>query len=163
MGGKAEGGMRVSWQDGMKIAMEIIDELKKVPGVERVEIAGSLRRQKPDVGDVDLIVLVKDRVELDKKMTEWWGLQKNGKAKHSGLIKQVQIDVNVADEENFGGMWMFSTGSATLNIAQRALAKTMGLKLNEKGLWKGEERVAGRTEEEIYEKLGIEWLSPEKR
>lgn len=167
MGGAAKGGRRVSWDEGMAIAGEVLKWLK--PLLKKAEIAGSLRRGKPEVGDVDLVVMAKDRVtgyaEVNAVLGSKFGWQIGDptKAKHSGLWGGVQIDVAIATKGDWGAKLMFLTGSWQWNVKQRVLAKRKGLKLNEKGLWDEESRVAGATEAELYAALGMKFVEPRDR
>lgn len=160
MGGLSENGRKISLNEAEKIADEIKNWL--ADSIEKIQVVGSVRRKKDLVGDIDLVVIEKNG-KLAQKLAEKWGYQKNGKPRRSGLWNGVQIDINVADEENFGAMLMFTTGSWQLNVEQRKIAKSKGLKLNQYGLWKNGERIAGKTEEEIYEMLRLEWLGSTDR
>lgn len=184
MGGAACGGRRASLEEGRAIGHEILAWLTAEGAIVRGEIAGSIRRGKPEVGDVDLVVIRAEEVlgkpTLDDLLGPKWGWQKPKrksdppKAKKSGLWNGVQVDVNPIDEGGFGAMMMFATGNPQLNIVQRLKATQMGLKLNEKGVWRltvpGAEkepsawvRIAGKTEEEVYAALELEFLTPERR
>jgi DNA polymerase (family 10) len=74
-----------------------------------------------------------------------------------------QVDLRVVPREDFGAALLYFTGSKEHNVMLRAKAKRLGLKLNEYGIYRGEKRLGGRSEEEIYKVLGMEWLAPEKR
>jgi len=173
VGGKMMGGRRVSRAEGEAVAKMAFEELSLL--LERFEVCGSIRREKEEAGDVDVVVLPRPgkEKELEERLREVFGSQKNGKPKHSGLIDDVQVDVNVAGPENWGAMWMHATGSKEWNVLQRARAKKMGLMLNEKGLFertmddKGKpvagRRVAGATEMEVYKALGMEFRTPRDR
>jgi DNA polymerase (family 10) len=96
-------------------------------------------------------------------MKEKFGEQKNGKPARSGVVEGVQVDVLATDEEGLGAALCHFTGPAELNVQQRAIARARGFKLNEKGLWRGEVRIAGRTEEEVYAALGMTFILPQMR
>jgi len=167
MGGMAMGGKRLSFEEGTEMAGNVIKYLSLNDVVSKAEVAGSLRRKKAAVGDIDLVVIGGDK--LNAILGEMWGWckpRRKGdapKAKKSGLWNDVQVDVNVADAEGWGAMMMFATGSAETNIIQRKKAKELGMLLNEKGLWRDGVRIAGETEIGIYEVLGMEWIEPENR
>jgi len=161
VGGEAEGGRRVSREEGLRVAQAVIDKLRDHS--ERVEIAGSLRRQKSTIGDVDLVVLPRDKERVLQFLKETFGLQQNGEPKRKGLIDGVQVDIYLATEDDFGTQMMMWTGSKNWNIVQRMKAKRKGLKLNEYGLWAGSERIAGKNEEEVYKALGETFRKPYER
>ncbi len=172
MGGTKLGGRRVSREEGLEVAGEVFRELKGT--CERMEACGSLRRGKPDVGDVDLILLPwrstlpganpeAGLIALEAVLHRMFGTQKNGKPKRSGLVRGVQVDVLITTPEGWGACLMHWTGSAEWNVRQRGVAMKLGYKLNEKGLWEGETRIAGATEEEVYKALGEKWTEPKDR
>lgn len=172
MGGKAEGGRKVIMEVGrlvfQKLEVEFIgcwpEDDQAREGLVRV--AGSLRRGCETIGDVDVVVVVRsveEEARVSQTLRRLFGDQKNGKPKRSGLVDGVQVDVLVTDPDGVGAAMMHSTGPARLNIEQRGVAKTLGLKLNEKGLWKDGKRRPMFTEEEIYDDLGLAYLTPEER
>ena len=168
------GGRRISWIEGQRIAERVIEHFWSKKLLERVEVAGSLRRycKSSDrdiqvLGDIDLCVI--PREGFNEELGAMFGWQKPRrksdplKAKKVGLIEGVQVDFYVTDREGWGAMMMFCTGSFPLNIIQRQKAKGLGFLLNEKGVWKGEQRIAGKTEQECYEALGLDWLESMER
>jgi DNA polymerase (family 10) len=136
----------------------------------RVQICGSLRRGRPVVGDVDMVV---SDVKKAMAVAEAWCDMHNGhsfvmrskeiKKSGSALIDGVQFDMYEASEDQWGAMTMFLTGSANFNIAMRMHAKKLHLKLNQYGVWKGEDLIAARTEELIFDSLGMRHYKPEER
>jgi len=145
-------------------------------GVESVTPAGSLRRGKETVGDLDLLVTLADghtsqkKVDaLAKHILEFPGIEQtlaHGENKVSFTLENaLQVDVRLLEKENFGAALLYFTGSKEHNVALRGRANEMGLTLNEYALatLKGERRVAGRTEEEIYAKLKLDYVPPELR
>jgi len=152
------------------IAREVIDELGKVGGVEQITPAGSLRRGRETVGDLDLLVTgphpaaVLDRFVKYPRVDEVLALGENkasAKVGHEGL----QVDLRVLPRETIGAAMQYFTGSKDHNVAVRTRAVKMGLKLSEYGLFRAadEARVAGETEAGIYEALGLPWIPPELR
>ena len=134
------------------------------PVVERVEVAGSIRRKKETVKDGD-IVCVGDPVEIARHL-ESIGLDFT--VKSLSIIRGVHhgfpIDIRITKEKSFGATMLYFTGSKEFNIRMRAEAKRKGWKLNEYGLFDSVgRRLASRTEEEIFEALGREFISPEMR
>lgn len=173
MGGKAMNGRRVSYCMGLEVAQDVITKLASKD--ECWVVCGSLRREKPEAGDVDLVVKPVPGQEeyFESRLRSLFGTQVNGKAKHSGLVGGVQVDVLVTNEQGWGAALLFLTGSWQHNVVMRAKAKKLGLLLNEKGLWKAAvnakgktvagEYVAGRTEEEVFAALGMEPVLPVNR
>lgn len=130
-------------------------------GFRQVEVCGSVRRAKPEVGDLDLVVAG----ELDwlREPACPWRYVDGGDRKATIEFQGMQVNIVRAEPEEWGAALLYFTGPQQYNIAYRARAKRMGLKLNEHGLWRGEHRVAGRTEEEVYQALGKEWKEPAMR
>ena len=157
--------------DALPIADDICEKLRerlRAAGEKgRVEAAGSLRRMKETVGDIDILATTKKPAELSDQFTRLPTVRKvleKGETKSSVLLQSnIQVDLRVVDEESFGSALMYFTGSKDHNIALRKLAIDRGFKLNEYGLFKGNEQVAGRTEEDVYKRLGLEYISPELR
>jgi DNA polymerase (family 10) len=133
----------------------------------QVEAAGSLRRMKETVGDIDILATTKKPAELSDQFTQVPTVRRileKGETKSSVLLENnIQVDLRVVDEESFGSALMYFTGSKDHNIALRKLAIDRGFKLNEYGLFKGNAQVAGRTEEDVYKRLGLEYIPPELR
>jgi len=158
-------------------ALALAGHIKKAgKAVDSVTPAGSLRRGKETVGDLDLLVTLADGFtsqkqvdalaehilrfpDIDQKLA-------HGENKVSfTLTNGLQVDVRLLEKENFGAALMYFTGSKEHNVALRGRANEMGLTLNEYALatLKGEKRVGGRTEEEIYAKLKLDFVPPELR
>jgi DNA polymerase (family 10) len=122
---------------------------------------------KETVGDIDILATANQPTELVTVFTRLSDVRKvleKGEAKSSIILQNnLQVDLRVVAERSFGSALMYFTGSKDHNIALRKHAIARGLKLNEYGLFKGNEQVAGRTEEEVYQKLGLEYIPPELR
>lgn len=158
-------------------AAEIIAHIGKGGGaVESVTPAGSLRRGKETVGDLDLLLTLADGHTSQKKVDALAGhilkyprieqVLAHGENKVSFVIDSgLQVDVRLLEKENFGAALLYFTGSKEHNVALRGRANDLGYTLNEYALatLKGERRVAGRTEEEIYAKLKLDFVAPELR
>jgi DNA polymerase (family X) len=155
---------------GRRVAVEISAELAAVPGVERVEAAGSLRRGKETIGDLDLLVTGPGAADVLAKVVslprvhEVLGQGLNKASVKYGL-EGLQVDVRALGAESFGAAMQYFTGSKEHNVVLRTNALKQGLTLNEYGLatLEGNQRVAGATEEEIYARLGYAWIPPELR
>ena len=152
------------------IANELIADLSQVPGVEAITPAGSLRRGRETVGDLDLLVTgpapdgVLDRFIAFPRVDEVLARGENkasAKVGHEGL----QVDVRALPRDSFGAAMQYFTGSKDHNVAIRMRAVKMGLKLSEYGLFRVEDdsKMAGATEAGVYEAIGLPWIPPELR
>ncbi len=145
----------------------IISRLNKLKEVERLEVAGSTRRMKETIGDVDILIISrksKPVMEYFVKMPEVSQVHAKGETKSSvKLDNGLDVDLRVVPEKSYGSALAYFTGSKDHNIALREISIKKGFKLNEYGLWRGEKRVAGKTEEEIYKALGLDYIEPEMR
>jgi DNA polymerase (family 10) len=146
------------------LAIRVCDELQKMKVV--VKICGSLRRKRPIVNDVDMVVSVPS-TKIYEILRPRFGmsaiLTKKGDKYGNFVIEGVQFDFNYASPESWGAMVLFATGSGLFNIIMRGIAKNQNMKLNERGLWFGEDMIAGRDEKQIFDALGLEWLDPKDR
>src|SRR5579859_576337 len=149
------------------IANELDAFLRECKAVEEVTPAGSLRRGRETVGDLDLLVIGRDHAGIAEHFLRHPGIIQvlaKGEDKVSVKLKNdMQVDVRMLDRSAFGAALMYFTGSKEHNVVLRDRAKRLGWKLNEYGLFKGDKVLASRTEEEIYKKLGLEWIPPEIR
>src|SRR5574340_12206 len=156
-------------------AQKLAEHLAGTAGVDRITPAGSLRRGRETVGDLDMLVTGKcaanpaQHAAVLEKIVAFPGIQDvlaRGENKVSFKLRSgMQVDVRLLPPESFGAAMQYFTGSKSHNIALRQRALKMGLTLNEYGLARldNEKRVAGRTEEEIYSKLGLDYIPPELR
>lgn len=151
----------------LPIAKMIEKRLSEVPGVEKCMVAGSLRRRKETIGDIDILVVSKKPELVIKKFISFPGVARvlaEGSTKSSVTLDAgLDADLRVVEPAAYGAALNYFTGSKDHNIALREIAVKKGLKLNEYGLWKGERRVAGKTEEELYKALGLNYIPPEMR
>jgi DNA polymerase (family X) len=153
-----------------RTADELSGEFLELSGIERVQPAGSLRRGKETVGDLDIIVTgpgagaALDHLVRHPKRQEVLGQGPNKASVQFGL-ERLQVDVRALPHESFGAAMQYFTGSKEHNVVLRTSAVRQGLTLNEYGLvtLDNDQRVAGENEEEIYERLGYEWIPPELR
>ena len=150
-----------------ELAQDIAEHVRRVPGVQAVEIAGSFRRRCETVADLDLLVVGGDPEAVSAAFTTWPQVAEvlgRGETKSSvRLISGLQVDLRRVPEESFGAAMMYFTGSKAHNIELRGIALKRGLLLNEYGLLKDGAAVAGRTEEEVYRALEMAWIPPELR
>jgi DNA polymerase (family 10) len=155
---------------GQKVASELIPYLSETGGIEKIAAAGSLRRGKDTIGDLDLLVTgpgaadALDRFVQHPKAHSVLGKGPNKASIQYGL-EGLQVDLRALPHESYGAAMQYFTGSKEHNILVRSRALKLGLTLNEYGLFKLEDetRVAGETEEEVYGALGLPWIPPELR
>ncbi|GAB6067762.1 DNA polymerase/3'-5' exonuclease PolX [Methylothermus subterraneus] len=149
------------------VAEAILAHLKGCPGLDRIEVAGSFRRWKETVGDLDILATVRDGGEVMARFLAYEGVEEvlsHGPTRSSVRLKNgLQVDLRVVPTESFGAALQYFTGSKAHNIALRTLAVKQGLKINEYGVFRAGERLAGATEEEVYASLGLPWIAPELR
>ena len=152
------------------IAASASSYLLETEGVDRVTTAGSLRRGKETVGDLDLLVTGPQAGNALEKFTSWCRVYEvvavgGNKASARVGLEKIQVDVRTLPPESFGAAMQYFTGSKDHNVALRQRALRLGLTLNEYGLFRLDDnsRVAGATEEEVYGALGLDWIPPELR
>ncbi len=149
------------------IVQEILDYMQRLPFVKRIEPAGSFRRMKETVGDLDFLVMSNRPEEVMKEFTSLPIVKRvlaSGETKSSILIENdFQIDLRVIEEKSWGAALQYFTGSKSHNIKLRSIAKEKGLKINEYGVFQGEKYIGGKEEREVYEILGLDWIPPEMR
>ncbi|HEV8352866.1 MAG TPA: DNA polymerase/3'-5' exonuclease PolX [bacterium] len=153
----------------LPLAQEIVQTLKAVKGVSQVSVAGSLRRMKEDIGDVDLLVTSSKPDAVMEAFTRWPRVAQvlaKGPTRSSVVLDTgVQADVRVVPRASFGAALQYFTGSKDHNVKVRERGVRRGLKINEYGVFEvdGEKRIAGKTEEEVYNTVGMPWIPPEIR
>jgi DNA polymerase (family 10) len=165
---------RLLWCDAETIADAAIAHLKADPGCRKIEPAGSLRRGRQTVGDLDIVVVADEALAIMDRLAAWEGTTAvllRGETKMSVRGPQgVQIDLRVVPPGSFGAALQYFTGSKEHNVQLRSRARDRGLTMNEYGVFEldknGEPRrspVAGDTEEGVYEAVGLPWIPPELR
>ena len=166
-GAGVPGGARRAIEEVYPVARALVTNLREKTRADRVEVAGSFRRARESVGDLDILATSKDPAEVfevftaDPHVAE---VKMRGETKETVLLTDgLQVDLRVVRPEEFGAALQYFTGSKDHNVRLRSLARERGLKVNEYGVFRGEERVAGATEEEVYASLGLAWIPPELR
>lgn len=165
MGGAAKNGRRVPLAEAGRLAQGILEELDLGGFIEAGSVGGSVRRCKEEVGDVDLVLVPAFMQEENLKTV----LSKYLKALSGNKILKgvtedgIQVDVYLATEENFGAMLFTWTGSVDFNVRMRSLAKSKGLVLNQYGIFHGGACLASKHEDDMFDALGIEPVSPHLR
>ena len=165
----AAASQRLLWADADAIAQALRDHLNACPAVRELELAGSYRRGKETVGDLDVLVTAKDGQAVMDRLAEFPDLSSvlvRGDTKMSVRLENgFQVDLRVVPEESFGAALQYFTGSKEHNVVLRGRAKQKGLKINEYGVYRVEndKYVAGRTEKDVYATLGLPLFPPELR
>jgi DNA polymerase (family 10) len=156
---------------GIKTAAEQVAalgrHLDRARAVKRWEPAGSFRRRRETIGDLDILVLAANRAKAVEQILAYEPIEDRlavGEEKVSvRLASGLEVDFRFFDAAEFGAAMMYFTGSKAHNIAVRKRAQKRKWKLNEYGLFAGKRRIAGKSEEEVYKKLGLAWIPPELR
>lgn len=162
---------RILWADADAVAQNLAEHMRSCAAIEKMEFAGSYRRGKETIGDLDLLVVSSDVKAVMDQFDAFAGkasVTARGETKMSIRTDSgLQIDLRVVPQESFGAALQYFTGSKDHNVVLRGLAKDRGLKINEYGLFRvtdnGEEYIAGKTEEEIYHYLKLPLFPPEIR
>ncbi|HVO25762.1 MAG TPA: DNA polymerase/3'-5' exonuclease PolX [Candidatus Margulisiibacteriota bacterium] len=151
----------------LPLISDIEARLGQLPGVQRVAIAGSVRRRKETVGDADILVIAKKAdavMDFFVAMPEVVHVHGKGQTKSSVKLNTgMDVDVRVVPAGSFGAALSYFTGSKDHNVALRRIAIEKKLKLNEYGVFRGARSIAGTTEQEVYEVLGLPYIPPELR
>ncbi|HEY5682772.1 MAG TPA: DNA polymerase/3'-5' exonuclease PolX [Sulfuricaulis sp.] len=141
--------------------------LEKIPDVSQVMLAGSYRRFKETVGDIDILVTATNAEKVMDRFVAYDEVKKinaKGGTRATVILQSgLQVDVRVVKKESFGAALQYFTGSKAHNIEIRRLAQERKLKISEYGVFKGEKPVSGSTEESVYHAIGLPWIAPELR
>ncbi|MFH0802583.1 MAG: DNA polymerase/3'-5' exonuclease PolX [bacterium] len=162
-------GGRISLGLALPLAHGIIKEMAQVPGVKAISEAGSLRRRREDIGDIDILIASLDPLSVMEAFTGLTMVREvlaRGETKASVITHHnLQVDLRVVSPESYGAALQYFTGSRQHNILLRQRAEGRGLKINEYGVFavKDGERIAGSTEEEVYRAVGLPIIPPEIR
>jgi len=157
--------LNVAYEDGTRY----ITYLKRCKQIEKINIAGSLRRMKETIGDLDILISSKNPETIMQYFVSYPEVAQvlaKGATKSSVLLNDnLQVDLRVVEEKSYGAAFQYFTGSKDHNVTLRGLAIRKGYKLNEYGLFdkNTEKYVAGKTEEDIYKKIGFPYIEPELR
>jgi DNA polymerase (family 10) len=149
------------WADGA------VAYLRRSRHVRALDVAGSLRRRRETIGDLDLLAVTEDAADTIQRFVAYPEVETvlaQGETKASVRLRGgPQVDLRVVAPAEYGAALLYFTGSKAHNIELRKIAQAQGLKLSEYGLFRGEARVAGATEQEVYATLGLDWIPPELR
>ncbi len=150
-----------------QVAEPLVAYLKEIEGVNEVVVAGSYRRRRETVGDLDILATCRKGAKIMERFVNYEDVKEvvaKGDTKSTVLLRSsFQVDLRVVPQVSYGAALMYFTGSKEHNIAIRTIGLRKKLKINEYGVFRGEKRVAGRTEQEIYAKIGLPFIEPELR
>ena len=162
-------GGRMLLGDAYPVASSYVDHLKSSGSLDIVTVAGSLRRGKETVGDIDILVGDDEPAAVMEAFVSYPEVKEvlmKGPTKSSVLLKGgLQVDIRAVETKSYGAALAYFTGSKDHNVKMRKIGVELGLKLNEYGVFKRDsgETIAGATEEEVYKALGMKWVPPEIR
>lgn len=160
-------GRRFRLATAMQYAEPLAEYLRQIPGVSQVVVAGSYRRRMETVGDLDLLATATAKSPIMERFTAYGEVQEvlsQGPTRSTVILRSgLQVDLRVVPEESFGAALHYFTGSKAHSIAIRRLAQQRGLKINEYGVFRGDQRIAGKTEKEVYRAVGLPCIPPELR
>jgi DNA polymerase (family 10) len=149
------------------VAKRIVETLREKTGSKKIEWAGSLRRMKENIGDIDILATGPDKGKIFRVFThlpEVREILASGETKASVTVEGgTQVDLRVVEEDSYGAALQYFTGSKGHNIHLRGIAKAKGIKINEYGVFKGEKKIGGEEEKDVYRSLGMKWIEPELR
>ena len=158
---------RYKLAEATAVAEALTNYLRAIPKTREVMVAGSLRRARDTVGDIDLLVIAENGKAICDHFVRYPDVSERigvGDKRASVVLQSgMQVDVRVVDKSSAGAALLYFTGSKAHNIALRNIAIAHGCKLNEYGLFRGRQRIAGETEQSVYEALGLPWIAPELR
>ncbi len=160
-------GIRFLYEEAEPFANELKEYLQKAPGVIKVEIAGSFRRRKETVGDLDILASAKEPeivIDYFTKFPKTAEVISAGETRSTIVLQNsLQVDLRVVKDEHFGSALHYFTGSKAHVLEIRKLAIDMNLKVNEYGVFKGSHNIASKTEEDVYKVFGLSYIEPEIR
>ena len=149
------------------VAKRIVEALREKAGSRKIEWAGSLRRMRENIGDIDILATGPNKEKIIQTFTHLSEVKEvlaSGETKASVIVEgSIQIDLRVVEEDSYGAALQYFTGSKAHNIHLRGIAKAKGIKINEYGVFKGEKKIGGKEEEDVYRVLGMDWVEPELR
>ena len=165
---------RIYWAKADEIAQVLLEHLRNCKSLQQIEVAGSYRRGRETIGDLDLLVVSDDHDEVMDRLADFDAVEQTigrGDTKMSiRLVGGLQVDLRVVPAESFGAALQYFTGSKDHNVILRGMAKSRGLKINEWGVFRvaegddaDDQYIAGRTEEEVYAAIDLPYFPPEIR
>ena len=165
--GGTGGGERMLLASAAQYAQALAAHLAKARGVEKVTVAGSYRRMRETVGDLDILVAARDGGAVIERFCSYDEVKEvlaRGETRAAVVLKSgLQVDLRLVAPESYGAALHYFTGSKAHNIAVRKLGQAKGLKINEYGVFRGKKRVAGDSEESVFTAVGLPYIAPELR
>ena len=162
-----DGPKRIVLHVAEQYARAIVDHLKTGGGITDIDVAGSFRRRKETIGDLDIVVSCTKPAAVIERFGRFGDVTQvasQGDTRSTvRLSGGLQVDLRVVEPGCFGAAMQYFTGSQAHNIELRKVAQSKDLKLNEYGVFKGAKCISGRTEKEVYAALGLDWIPPEMR
>ena len=163
----AGGARRTLWVEAAPVARTMVEHLRALPGIGDVEVAGSFRRRRETVGDLDLLATCSRGTKVVEHFVAHEDVARivaRGGTKATVILRSgLQVDLRVVDRAAYGAALVYFTGSKAHNIRVRRIAQQKRLKINEYGVFRGAQRIAGRTEREVYGAVGLPYIEPELR
>lgn len=165
MGGKALGGNKITNEQAFELYNKIIATNKLAAKHNRIQLCGSARRGKSKCGDLDIVFQDNEAGDFKAWLIDSFGIKKNGNHQNTALFGGVQVEFYEATQETWGTCTLMWTGSKWNNIKLRKAAKARDLKLSQHGLFDGDGNnlAAGKTENEVFELLGFDYIEPARR
>ena len=167
--GAGDGAKRMVLHEAEQYARAIVEYLTAGGGIDEIDVAGSFRRRKETIGDLDIVVTCAPAkapavIARFGKFGEVAQVASQGETRSTvRLSSGLQVDLRVVEPSSFGAAMQYFTGSQAHNIELRKIAQAKKLKLNEYGVFRGSKTISGRTEPEVYGALGLDWIPPEMR
>jgi len=162
-----DGQKRMVLHEAEQYARAIVEYLKVGGGIDEIDVAGSFRRRKETIGDLDIVVTSSKPADVIQRFGKFGDVRQvasQGDTRSTvRLSNGLQVDLRVVEPACFGAAMQYFTGSQAHNIELRKIAQAKKLKLNEYGVFRGSKCISGRTEREVYDALGLDWIPPELR
>ena len=163
----AAAGQRISIAEARNAAETVVEDLLQLKSVTQAAVAGSCRRRRETCGDLDVLATSGDADAAMDLLAQHQlvdtVLQRGTTKQRVRLKSGVEMDLRVVPDESYGAAMQYFTGSKEHNVTVRQRAKDLGLKVNEYGVFRGEDQIAGATEEDVYQALDLPWIPPELR
>ena len=158
---------RMPWSRAEEVAIPLVDYLKATKGVKQVTVAGSYRRRKETVGDLDVLVTSAKGAPVIERFVGYEDVVEvvsQGTTRSTVVLRNgLQVVLRAVRDASYGAALHYFTGSKAHNIAVRKMGVAKGLKINEYGVFKGDKRLAGRSEKDVYAQVGLPYIEPELR
>jgi len=160
-------GRRFKWSLAESYVTDILRHLERAPGLENLQVAGSFRRKKETVGDLDILVTAREPSLVIEHFVKFPGIRNiisKGQTRSTVILaSDLQVDLRAVDSDCYGSALHYFTGSKAHNIAIRAMAQKKGLKINEYGIFRKDKRIAGREENDVFRAVNLPFIEPELR